>query len=143
MVAGWKSSNAGITSRITAISFSFCQPLDVGREGLMRPLARFKRSQNNVGGHGRTPEHIVAHRGGDRVQDCAKAGANGRLADATCSNRRLRIGKTERSELHLDRLVENGRWLVLIETLGEWYAIVLIVDPLLTDRVADAQHEAP
>ena len=51
-------------------------------------------------------------------------------------------GNVQRVPRHLLRRVENGRRLVLVEPLRERHAVVLVVDPVLADRVADAEHRS-
>ena len=109
------------------------------RRSPARP-ARFERRQNHVGSHRRAPEDFVSQRVGKSVQDRAAPRADRRLADAARADRRFRIGNVQRGPLHVRRRVENRRRLVVVEALGQRHAVVLVVDPLLADRVADAQH---
>ena len=72
----------------------------------------------------------------------ARTAAHRRLADAARADRRLRIGNVQRGPLHVHRHIQNRRRLVVVEALGQRHAVVLVVDPLLADRVADAQRRA-
>ena len=90
----------------------------------------------------RAAEDLVAERVGKRVQDRAAPAAHRRLADAARADRRFRIGNVERRPLHVHGHVENRRRLVVVEALAKRNAVVLVVDPLLADGVADAEHRA-
>src|SRR5579884_1789123 len=138
VVAGWKSSNAGMMSRMIAISVLLRS--DVGRQRLARRLAGFERRQNNVRGHGRAADDFVAERVRKSIDDRHAAGAHGRLADAARADRGFGIGNVERRPLHVDGRIENRRRLVVVEAFCQRQAVVLVIDPFLPDGVADAEH---
>src|SRR5476649_2186837 len=143
ILAGWYSSNTGMTSRITAIGLSPQSPLNVGREGLVCPLAAvFERGQNYVERHRRLPEDLVADRVRDRVHDRSVRRADRRFADAADARGRLRIGQADRFRGERHRRVENRRRFVLVEAARERDAVVLVVGPALRLGVAQAQHRA-
>src|SRR5580698_9438930 len=98
---------------MTAITLSLQSHLDVRHQRMLHRPARFERVQNR-----RAPS------------------GNWRLADAARANRRFRVGNIERTPLHVDRNVENGRRLVLVEALRNHLAVMRIEYPLLTDGVA-------
>src|SRR5262249_23855810 len=124
-LAGWYSSNTGITSRITAIVASPISPSNVGGQRFMcpRPVV-LERVQQDVGRHGRAPERFVANRIQDRVHDRAVGRAHRRLADAANSGRRFRIGNVHGIAEEIRRRVENRRRLVLVEAARERDAVV-------------------
>ena len=71
------------------------------------------------------------------------AGADRRLADAARADRRFRIGQVDArptaSFCGASRIVGGLLWW---NRLRQRHAVVLVVDPLLADRVADAEHRA-
>src|SRR5579863_9972238 len=105
MVAGWKSSNAGIMSRIIAIYSSL---LNVSRQALFHGVPSFERSQNRICQYRSSAENVVSQSVGERVQNRHAAGANRRLADTARSNRGFRIRNVHRIPLHVDGNIEDG-----------------------------------
>src|SRR5690348_13031380 len=116
IVAGWKSSNASITSCITAISLLLLfrssefdraqgRNLNVRRQRLLHRPAGFQRGQNRVCVHRRAPEDFVAECIQQGVQDRRAAAADRGLADPARANRRFRIRNADRRPLHLLRYI--------------------------------------
>src|SRR5580658_2596972 len=116
-----------------------CAILNMRHQWMLHRLAGFERGQNRVSVHWRALENLVAERIRKRVQNRRAPSGNWRLADAARANRRFRVGNIERTPLHVDRNVENGRRLVLVEALRNHLAVMRIEYPLLTDGVANAQ----
>ena len=110
-----------------------------------------ERHQHDVWRHWRPPERVHTHRAGNRIQHRAVGSTDRRLADTTRADGRLGIGKTDRVRMHRHGDVENGERLVVVKPLGQRHAVVRVVDPLLAQRVADAEaapavdlrHHAP
>src|SRR5258706_51437 len=139
MVAGWKSSNAGMMSRMIAIYSSL---LNVSRQALFHGVPSFERSQNCVCHYRSAAENVVAQSVGQRVQNRHATGANRRLADTARADRRFRIGNVNRIPLHVHRNVQDGGRTVGVEALGLRPPVMLVVNPFLPGRVADAEHGA-
>src|SRR6516165_3059765 len=139
IVAGWKSSNAGMTSLITAIKGLS----NVRGQCFVGSFAAIlQRIQDDVRRHRRPAEDLVAEGIGDRVHDRAVGRADRRLTDAARPHRGFRIGQVDGVSNELVRHVQNRRRLVLIEPARERHAVVLVVRPALGFRVADPQHRS-
>src|SRR5579862_2314154 len=128
-----------MTSRITAISFSQSKPLNVSGQWILHGPPGFERRQNRVEVDGCASIDLVAERVGDRVQNRGAATTNGRLADATSAHRRFGIWNVKRGPLHVDRNVEDGGRLGVIEAARDGVSVMGIEDPLLPDGVTDAE----
>src|ERR1700691_3663179 len=101
--------------------------------------ACFERRQNRVGVYGCTLKDFVSQRIGKRVQNRGTPAGNGRLADTARSHWRLWIRNVQRTPLHIDGYIQNRRWFVVMESLGNHLAVMRIEHPLLTDGMADAE----
>src|ERR1700686_895124 len=137
---GCNNSNAGITSRITAIGSPFASPLNVCHQGMLHGPSRFERSQDGVGVDRCAAENFISERIRECVQDSGAAATHRRLTDATCPHWSFGIRNIHRRPLHVHRNIENRWRLVLIEARRKHGAIVGVIHPLLTDRVADPEN---
>src|SRR5882757_9470114 len=114
MVAGWKSSNAGMMSRMIAIYSSL---LNVSRQALFHGVPSFERSQNCICQYRSAAENVVSQSVRERVQNGHAASADRRFADTACADRGFRIGNVHRIPLHVHRNVEDGGRTVMVESL--------------------------
>jgi len=96
------------------------------------------RSQQRSHHHRRALERLVADRVGNRVQHGAAACGHRRFADAARADRRFGIRNPHRFPRHLGRNIQDGGGPVVVETFGECDSVVLSVDPLLAQRMAEA-----
>src|SRR5258706_875420 len=111
MVAGWKSSNAGMMSRMIAIYSSL---LNVSRQALFHGVPSFERSQNCVCHYRSAAENVVSQSIGERVQNRHATGADWRLADTARADRSFRIGNVNRVPLHVHwNIHDRGRTIVV------------------------------
>src|ERR1700688_3903099 len=106
MVAGWKSSNAGMMSRMIAIYSSL---LNVSRQALFHGVPSFERSQNCICQYRSAAENVVSQSVGERVQNRHAAGAYRRLANTARADRSFRIGDIHRIPLHIHGDIEDRR----------------------------------
>src|SRR6187200_2507143 len=118
-------------------------PSDMRSQGLDRRLARLERGQDHVERDRGALVDVVTQRVADRVEHRARAGADRWLADTARANWRLGIRDVERRPRHLLRHIEDRRWPVVMEPPRQRHTVLLVVDPLLSDRVSDAEHRAP
>src|SRR5580658_8878866 len=133
---GCNNSNAGITSRITAIGSPFASPLNVCHQGMLHRPSRFERSQDGDGVDRCAAENFISERIRECVQNGGTAATHRRLPDATRAHRSFGIGNIHRRPLHVHRNIENRWRLVLIETRRKHRAVMRVIHPLLTNRVA-------
>src|SRR5215471_20000350 len=110
---------------------------DVSRKALFHRPARFERCQDRVQVHWSAPEDLISQSVRKSIQDSAATRADWRFADATRADRSFRIGDVQRFPFHVHRQIENRRRLVVVEPLRQRDAVVLVVDPLLSDGMAD------
>src|SRR5690242_14604750 len=100
----------------------------------------FERSQNRVGVDGRPPEDLVANRVREGVQDGGTTASDRRLADTAGADRSFRIRNIQRCPLHVHWNIQ-GRWRpVVVEPLGNHFAVMRVEYPLLAYRVANTQR---
>ena len=105
-------------------------------------MPSFERSQNCVCHYRSAAENVVSQSVGKRVQNRHAAGTDRRLADTARADRSFRIGNVNRIPLHVRRNVHDRRRPVVVESLGQRHPVVLVINPLLTQRVADAKYRA-
>src|SRR5215471_5689574 len=116
---------------------------DVSRKALFHRPARFERCQDRVQVHRSAPEDLISQSVRKSIQDSAATRADWRFADATRADRSFRIGDVQRFPFHVDWQIENRGRLIVVESLRQSNAVVLIIDPLLPYGVADAERRAP
>ena len=110
----------------------------------MRRLARFERGQDQCPAVTGARRKISSPSASERAfSTAAHAAADRRFADAARADRRFRIGNVERVPLAClagtSRMVGGLLWW---KRLASGRSVVLVVDPLLADGVADAEHGA-
>src|SRR5579872_4555438 len=105
MVAGWKSSNAGMMSRMIAIYSSL---LNVSRQALFHGVSSFERSQNRICHYRSAAENVVSQSVGERIQNRHAPCADRRLTDTASSDRSFGIRDIHRIPLHVHRNVQDG-----------------------------------
>src|SRR5262245_54568658 len=98
--------------------------------------AVLERHQNHVRRHRRTSERLVANRRSNRIHHRAVRCTNWWFADTAYADWRLGVRQVDRIEVEHRRRIEDRRWLVVVEPLGQRHAVMLVVDPFLRDRVA-------
>src|SRR6476620_9737891 len=118
-------------------------PSDVCRQGLDRRLARLERSQDHVQRDRGALVDVVTQCVADRVEHRAGAGAHRWLADTARTDWSLGIRDVECRPRHLLRYIEDRRWPVVMEPPRQRHTVLLVVDPLLSNRVSDAEYRAP
>src|SRR6516165_2450511 len=109
-------------------------PLNVCGQWILHRPTRFERRQNRVEVHRRATEDLVAQRIRECIQNRAASTAHWRLANTASTNGRFRISNVERRPLHVDRNIENGWWLGMVEAQRYGASVMGIVNPLLADR---------
>src|SRR5688572_11104390 len=114
--------------------------LDVCRERELPHLLGVERLDDVIHQNRRADEHLVADRVCDRIQHRIAGGCNRGLADAARADRRFRIGYPDGVPGNVDRHIENRRRAVVVEPLRERHAVLLVIDPPVTDRVSDAEY---
>src|SRR5262249_660238 len=107
----------------------------VGGERIHHRGSDLQRHENAVEVHRRAAEDLVTQRRRDRVQNRRATAGHRRLADAACTNRRLRIRELDRRPRHMRRCIEDGWRFVVMESSGDWHAVLLVIHPLLADRM--------
>src|SRR4030095_5499638 len=65
------------------------------------------------------------------------------LADAARADRSFGIRDVQRCPRHLRRRIEDRPRPVVMEPPRQRHTILLVVDPLLSDGMSDAEHRAP
>src|SRR3954465_11772903 len=109
---GWNKSNWAIMS-LTIIFPPSSNRIDL--EGLVRRWAPRQMIDDHVGRHRRAVEQVSAQGIGDGRCDGGGPGAQHRFADPLNPDGVLRIGLFDRSPADLDRNIEIGGQLALVE----------------------------
>src|ERR1039458_8313642 len=111
-------------------------------EWMLHWPSHFDRCQNGVRVDRRTAEDFVPERVRQCVQDGGTPSANGRLTDTASADGRLRIRNIQSLPFHVYGDIQN-RWRpAVVEPFGDHRAVVGAEDPLLADRMADAQRRS-
>src|SRR5205807_8729501 len=105
-------------------------------------MTGLERSQNDIGRHGASTEHVVANGVRDGGEHGAKAGPYRWLAHPPRADWRFRIGNIERRVLHGDWNVQDGQRLVVMKPRRKRHAVALVVHRLRRERVTDSQTAA-
>src|SRR5580700_1183542 len=132
-----------LRSRLSGYGLNVVSParagvLNIGSQRVVCRPACFQGSQDDVSGDRRSPEDLVTQSVRKSVQDCGTTAANWRFADAARAYGRLRVWNFDGPPGHLIRYIQNRRRLGVVKTPGHWNTVLLIVDPLLADRVTNA-----
>src|SRR6266849_6262121 len=116
--------------------------LNVRSQPTVDALLGLDRSENHVDPYRCAAHVVVSDRSGQGASDCRSARSDRRLGNPLGPDRCLWIGKVHGIPIHFQRDVENCRWLVVMETLGDRHAILLVVHPLLAACVANPLNRA-
>ena len=104
--------------------------------------SHLERCQNRVGVDGRATENIIPERIRQGIQHGRASAADGRLADAACTDGRFGIRKIQSLPLHVHGDIQDRWRLGVVEPPGHHRTVVGVEDPLLSDRMANAESGA-
>src|ERR1700733_6913524 len=113
---------------------------NMGHQRMLHRPACFEGCQNRVGVHRSALKNLVPERIRERVQNRSAAASNRWLTHAPGAHGCLRVWNIQRAPLHVDGNIENRRRVVLVEAFGNHLPIMWIEDPLLANRMANAER---
>src|SRR5215472_11349583 len=113
------------------------------RQWILHGTSGFKRRQNRVQVDGSSTINFIPQRIRQCVENGAATAANRRLTNPTRANGRLWIRYVQRCPLHVHWNIENRGRLRVIKTPGYKMSVLRIEDPLLPNRMSDAQYGTP